>query len=477
MYRLPNELVHQIFNSIADTETIKTLRLTCKPFSAIGAEYLIPEAHVICTRDSLERLHQIALHGTFSKHVTSLLFEGDIVSHYCTRAQWEGGLPPLHSSRNRLLPVRAFRHIIHQLWPYRPVHTMSERSRAYRNYRKMEAQQREIIKKGLDLEIIAYAIKRFPRLATIRVSINAGIAPRTPYFKSIYEPCLLGRDDGFNLDIIHGHRYGPPGYHQLCAIFLGLFASEHFQKEIYSANYPYLPVNESPAKKVPLLHLQRLHLGSVDWRILLDPRRGFTAVCHDMVSQVKDLKLIVSADQSLLNGLMSAIQTCQVLLRSTRSLLRFLEGATEVEILYVEFTPFWPVPLGQAADLASIVGKNTWKHLQRLHIRGFKTSEYDLLAFLKRHRRTLQHYELSNIALDTGASWQEILPKIRDITRWQDAQIYEWLMDSDGQTGYRWSKPEWKGSPTDFGQKIQEYLTGKVDENPLMSVDSSRFAL
>ena len=54
-------------------------RLTSKKFADIGVQYIVPEVHLVIKKDSFERMMAIAEDPVFSKFVTSVLFEVDVL--------------------------------------------------------------------------------------------------------------------------------------------------------------------------------------------------------------------------------------------------------------------------------------------------------------------------------------------------------------------------------------------------------------
>ena len=87
------EILHAVFRLLLPGD-IANARLTCKQFwNVIGLRYLLPEVHLIYTRESFLCLGETSLNKSFSQHVTSLFIEGDALIP-CVEMGWRILLQP-----------------------------------------------------------------------------------------------------------------------------------------------------------------------------------------------------------------------------------------------------------------------------------------------------------------------------------------------------------------------------------------------
>lgn len=79
---LPIEVQRDIISRL-ELSSLKALRLASKTLATIGAEYLLPEVHLLYRSASLEHLGLISRHPIISQHVTSLFYEADRLNSCC----------------------------------------------------------------------------------------------------------------------------------------------------------------------------------------------------------------------------------------------------------------------------------------------------------------------------------------------------------------------------------------------------------
>ncbi|KAK3060057.1 hypothetical protein LTS18_009441, partial [Coniosporium uncinatum] len=80
MDQLPVELIHRICAYLEQTSDICNFRLVDKAFSAVGAEYLLPEAYFFVHQDSYNHLLEIARHPHIRRSVTSLWHQAQFLA-------------------------------------------------------------------------------------------------------------------------------------------------------------------------------------------------------------------------------------------------------------------------------------------------------------------------------------------------------------------------------------------------------------
>lgn len=81
MEKLPPELT-QIICSNLTPKDLKSARLTTKQLAASGACYILPRVFVFSRKESLNELKEIAQHPTFSKCVTTLIFDATLLKDF-----------------------------------------------------------------------------------------------------------------------------------------------------------------------------------------------------------------------------------------------------------------------------------------------------------------------------------------------------------------------------------------------------------
>ncbi|MCJ1429916.1 hypothetical protein MMC29_007831, partial [Sticta canariensis] len=85
---LPSEIQRNIISWLV-LPFLVHLRLASKTLAAIGAEFLLPEVHLLYRTASFERLEEIFRHPLISQHVTTLFYEADRLDGFCHRPAWE----------------------------------------------------------------------------------------------------------------------------------------------------------------------------------------------------------------------------------------------------------------------------------------------------------------------------------------------------------------------------------------------------
>ncbi|KAF1351860.1 hypothetical protein BDV97DRAFT_388461 [Delphinella strobiligena] len=81
MEELPPELAQMICSNLTPKD-LKSVRLTSKQLAASGACYILPRVFVANCKKSFDELKEIAQHPTFSKHVTTLIYDHTFLAHF-----------------------------------------------------------------------------------------------------------------------------------------------------------------------------------------------------------------------------------------------------------------------------------------------------------------------------------------------------------------------------------------------------------
>ncbi|KAL8685196.1 MAG: hypothetical protein Q9218_007910, partial [Villophora microphyllina] len=206
LLQLPPELLRLIF-AIIPTKDIPNLRLSCKNLATIGLEFLVPEAQLLFTRKSFDRLQEISQHPILSRRVTSFLYCIDSlkqhfdkreyvravadslsISSYDRGPNWVGPMPSSDASdRERR---RYARNVARGADP-ESRYTRHQLTQGWEAYKQLYAEQDVLRKATYGTEEIIDMVARLPHLKNITISNFNEIYDENIYFEKTYKDTLL----------------------------------------------------------------------------------------------------------------------------------------------------------------------------------------------------------------------------------------------------------------------------------------------
>ena len=397
--KLPAEIIHMICVHLRPTE-LANLRLASRLVGPISLRYMVPEIHLILAKDSFEQLKAIAAHPIASKHITSFFFEADRFRDW-SRGRWEQSLVgpeyvehlvfcgtcsypesmPGHGFASKCPSNTPFHHYIEE-----------EMARAYENYVELLRFQQM----HPDETEMAEAMKHFPRLNEIKMTISDCGQGRTWRLKKVFQPALI---DDYETDAAPEMREEPLGLQQMQSLLLGA----------YSAG----------------LKVEILQCGLFDWRIFDQPDKTFSQM-KASVSNVKNLRLDFDTGGDIDDGNQWWIPSDPQDL--TRRLADFLTAASKLEHLQISFQRDRATSPGSLKD---IVGEHRWPSLKSVNLKMIGTTDDELVSFCSRHASTLKSVHLTDVGFFEGA-WFDALNRMRKILA-LDALVLGGLLESPAQ--------------------------------------------
>ena len=398
--KLPAELVHLICAYLKPTE-LANLRQVSRIAAPISLQYMVPEVHLILTKDSFEQLQALSTHPIASKYVTSFFFEADKLRAF-PRSTWEGYVlgpqfiaqaeelrrrdRPCHHTSERSL--RIYHRESNKLLLDTPRHhyTEEELDDAFMTYREILHFQQNRREACVQAKKIAEAMKQFSHLKKITLSNDDSIRQSTSKLtKTLNEPSFC---NVYEADNPRDGLSGPIGLQQMRSLLLG-------------AHHAGLTV-------------EHLHCGAVSWRILQQDAKSFTQMMNS-ISNVKNLRLEFATSAGVVEWgdylwPRLEIEKCHSYLKKGR-LRDFVAAAPNLEHLQLGFQsnePNWPT------QFHYIFGSHHWPNLQTLRLKKIGTSEDDLVDFCTLHASSLKTLQLHTIGLLEG-SWFPVFSRMRKV--------------------------------------------------------------
>ena len=399
--KLPAELVHLICAYLKPTE-LANLRQVSRIAAPISLQYMVPEVHLILTKDSFEQLQALSTHPIASKYVTSFFFEADKLRAF-PRSTWERYVlgphfiaqaeelrrreRPCHHTSERSL--RIYHRESNKLLLDTPRHhfTEEELDDAFIKYREILYFQQNRREACVQANKIAEAMKQFSHLKRITLSNDDSIRQSTSKLtKTLNEPSFC---NVYEADNPRDGLSGPIGLQQMRSLLLG-------------AHHAGLTV-------------EHLHCGAVSWRILQQDAKTFTRMMNS-ISNVKNLRLEFATS---VDGVAEwgdylrpklEIEKCQSYLKKGR-LRDFVTAAPNLEHLQLGFQsnePVWPTHLNH------IFGSHHWPNLQTVRLKNIATSEDALVDFCTLHASSLKTLQLHTIGLLEG-DWFPAFSRMRKV--------------------------------------------------------------
>ena len=358
--QLPADIIHMICVYLTPTE-LANLRLVSRSFDPISLKYMVSEVHLILTKDSYERLKAIAAHPIVSKNITSFFFEADRLSEWPLENWDQCFFNPEYVEKQKYAELLRFQEEMHP-----------------------------------DVTEMAEAMKRFPRLNGLTMTIGDCGQSRTSTLRKFFRPGLVNYCE---VDNTPEFRVEPLGLQQMRSLLLGAYFAG--------------------------LKVETLQCGLIDWQIFDQPSET-SARIRDSVANVKNLRLDLDVGGAVARGDPCWTES------STRDLERrlgdFVTAALELEHLQLSF----PRTQGTwRASLENILGEHRWPSLQSINLKKIGTTEDDLVSFCSRHADTLKSVHLTDIRLLEG-DWLDALSRMRKILT-LDALVLRGILASPSQ--------------------------------------------
>lgn len=213
---LPPELIENLV-SLLDNHSIKSLRLTCRHFSAI--ELRISRVFLSANPLNIHVLRSIADHDVYRQGIIELIYDDARLYHSRTD-QGDNALPRDVSSMDfdrRITNLEWFQgerdlnldelenresadepNRPKDLGLYRQVHAELSLEESWTYYQELLRQQDDVIARGADAEAFRYALQQFPALQRVTVTPAAHGWLFTPLYKT---PMIRAFPYGFNYPI------------------------------------------------------------------------------------------------------------------------------------------------------------------------------------------------------------------------------------------------------------------------------------
>lgn len=459
--QLPNELLQLIFQD-AIPETLRSLRLVDRQWSAAATPYLFERIHASLFRQPLAKLTALSL-SALAKHVKAIHYHSDQLPGY-TRTEWEASLdsrPDIMAWRAELGPYINWRETT-RLYDELPRNefTLAQLEEGWLLYQSHCHDQQSWVdgKAGLALK---ECLSRFYNLRDVVVNRSKPFERREQdnlYWKNFLKGALIKRnawiyngvgDDGLAslssiiMMIAVGHRNSISGVKLVEELLLDLPAQFSLHDMVYlPEHYPYKDL----AKDVidPTTRSETYGLIVEAFR----PLKHLTMYCPS----VKDVESPESKAQiQEFNDLLTAAVNLETLNLDLGEPYRSYEGANEEENhqdhglvnLFLQSRPIFP-------------------KLKTLHLSGSFPS-HPFTVFLSMHQNTLKTLEIRDSFSD---DWYKTFEHIGTFLKpeeiyfeslWQPKTGHDMLEDPDMLF------PEGLDDPDDdFAVDVQNYLyTGK----------------
>ena len=424
--------------SFLPTKALQELRLVSKIFAELGAEFLIPEVHLVFTTGSIKRLKDISIHTVYSQHVRSLLYEADRLNYYENERQWLNhvhdyfwgacGPPPLPLGNDPA--SREAQRVTRNRWITGPKHSYSKQQldEGWKKFQALFLEQEVTATHEMD---ISAAVARFPKLHEVRISIEGKISKQSEYLKKSFTGGLVGPTGPYRMKDLQ-----PPGFNALRSVLLGFTSTERHSLTDWDAQGTALLGSTTTTMR--MASLTTLHLGSVNPFLFTALYSNFSGkTVHERFKSLRDVKIVINmrdyGDYAVTTESQESINVF-----GHGHLLRFLTEATNLKRMSITCArdcSDW-IEIG----LACVLGNNTWELLEEITLSGFKTDHVYFLDFLQRHQQTLECISLKNFAFtasDDNNLWAQILLDIRNMKQWRDVTFYGHLFrflpnDSEG---------------------------------------------
>ena len=375
---LPPELYREICEQLEPRDIAK-LRLVSKKSSEVATPCFLSCVHLIFTTESFKKLYDISQHPVISQHITSILYEADLLADQ-DRTGWEEWVFD-SDYLNRIIPIRAlgdqatdedFQEILSfedSKGSKHASYTKEQLDRAWHRYQAELEDQIVVRQRGCGTEMLRASIACLPKLKTFRMSLAEGLCDRSHYLVQ--------------------------------ALGAGLPDASGKHLELYPRVLPQL--------RAVLLNMQNAGIkletfacGEVSWRFFQAPVKDWTAFAATL-SRVRNFKIRMSTSDG-------GFQECREFMKSGRCADLLSQACNHLRKLEITLASWMEPTFG--LRLIDLVADHVWLRLSKVALSGIETTEDILVHFLERHRATLRKLRLREICLTTG-EWPHALPRMR----------------------------------------------------------------
>lgn len=367
----------------------------------VATPWLLPQAHLIFTADSFQRLVDISLHPVIRHHVTSLFYEPDTLWTYDSQKEWQkdlhdtpiGNFPAIPQPGATEREQRVYQRELARLRTL-PKYSRGYLRQAYAEYVRLYNEQDVLRLNHYGAATLMFAMLQFPKLSRICMSLGCNIVTRSDYLNQGFAAALQKPfgDAGHSI---------PSGVAQMRSLLLGADLAQ--------------------------LHLTSLELGDVDWKFLQAPDDTFKPM-KKALNCLRHLTLTIAtgsdADEDQVVDV--EVPKCREYLKNGR-LNDFLIAAPGLEDLSLAFD--WYEPYGPS-ELKDIVGSFTWSSLRDVAFDNFDTAEEDWVAFFVRHPPTLRRVAINTARLLSGM-WVVVLEQMSEVLKLECAVVSGFLIGNN----------------------------------------------
>ena len=270
-----------------------------------------------------------------------------------------------------------------------PAATEAEIRENYARYLRLYEEQSEILANDRDFAFVEEVIAKLPNLRAIVMSDGNGL-------RIINQTKPVPRRDPMQL-------YTGPWND-------GAASARHFRALLKGV--------EKAGTKLQSIQASLLHLSILD-----ETQFGLHSMSPAILETVTTLQLaITAAEEDDVSGRRALDQDFRPQLEACRAatqkgaLARILRGMPNLADLEIEFAELHAMPFGtlpSPAYLADVVPlDHTWPKLRRFAISNIETERQEILAFLARHKSSLESVDLGPARL-TSTSWRKLLPDLK----------------------------------------------------------------
>ncbi|KAK1753309.1 hypothetical protein QBC47DRAFT_431781 [Echria macrotheca] len=413
--RLPVEMLCAILDELTLSD-VRNLRLVNRAIGEVASSIAFKDVWFILRKNDFDMVRAIANNPSCAAHTTRLAYLVHMFNHQReTLAQFAQVIrqyEDVHARRYKLRP---------DLFATpKPKKTDAEIQDYYRRYVRLYEEQEEILSNDHDFALMEEVVSKFPNLRSILVEDDS-------YFDStefraagprFVVRSMVASDDNFD--------FGD----DLTDAYSGV------QDDRAAATTRNLRAVLKGVEKAGI-QLQSIHTGALQIEILDKKQFGLHSMPPRLLENLTTLNLMLLAvgertDVEASSGMLehapmvayarSHLARCRALTRraTLRQTLEKMPNLVDLSIELLEMAgrpskPSWQMPwdLPSPAFLKDVILVDRfWPKLKRLVIKNVETDHPELLAFLVRHKASLETLKLDNIRL-TSTSWRSLLPDMK----------------------------------------------------------------
>ena len=392
MDKLPNEILHQIFQKLPQ-RILKLVRLCCRRWSSVSTEHLFEQIYFASRSEPIRRFEQIVRHPHMSTCVKHLVFDDTQLPKRLLK-------PLPHSSR---LPE-------HRAWSY------SEHSAALDAFRQRYHHQQRISATSEDLTVL---LNGLPRLSNLKkVSVIGGPShlsplqdPVGPHAQDLAETQVHASYWSYHKE--NKAYYEPWDSHRVQRLFQALNSAGIRLASLHIGNWQD---HRRPLK-------MGLPLSSLTVSNSID-QASLAKTAQNLFGQITDLNLQIDVNPRVKRQDYSTgyYESLFQFLKSMTRLTRLTFGVTQWRIAFDVF------------HTQRLLG-NTWPDLVVLKLRCVRVDPDTLIIFFARHRNTLKTLVFHHVGFEpnTPYRWLDVAQQGGQLLHLEyvELDVYEPADDSE----------------------------------------------